>query len=200
MTAPVTGIMAIDPGLTGAIAYYFPDAPDRVSVYDMPVVNGEVEPTAIARRAKQLGPTVAVVERINAMPGGGKRKMGATGAFSFGFSYATARTVVALLEIPMHLVTPPTWKKHFRLAGGDEGKEQARALALRLFPASAEHFGLKKHHGRAEAALLARYAAECLIRVPTTATRSGCAGDGETVLVVSPDLNPSSPRVPEVPA
>jgi crossover junction endodeoxyribonuclease RuvC len=41
-------------------------------------------------------------------------------------------------------------------------KEAARALALRLFPACAEHFRLKKHHGRAEAALIAKFGAETI--------------------------------------
>jgi hypothetical protein len=33
-------IMGIDPGLSGAIAFYFPDAPGRCAVEDMPVVDG----------------------------------------------------------------------------------------------------------------------------------------------------------------
>ncbi len=40
-------IMAIDPGLTGAVAYYFPSTAERVAVDDMPVVNGEVDPHAL---------------------------------------------------------------------------------------------------------------------------------------------------------
>jgi hypothetical protein len=44
------------------------------------------------------------------------------------------------------------------LKGGKEGKEQARERAIELFPQCATSFNLKKHHGRAEAALLAVYA------------------------------------------
>ena len=51
------------------------------------------------------------------------------------------------------------WKRHYGL---NSEKERARALALRLWPTS-EHFGRKKDHGRAEAALLARYGAECAL-------------------------------------
>ena len=155
MSAPC--ILAVDPGLSGALAFYFPDAPERVSAFDMPVVAGEVDPAALARRVRQLGPTMAVVEAVGPMPRDGVRQ-----AFSFGGSYFTARTVIAVLEVPMRLVTPTTWKRHFKLKGGDEGKEAARALALRLFPASAEHFARKKDHGSAEAALMARFAAEVL--------------------------------------
>ena len=150
-------LMAIDPGLTGAIAFYFPLAPDRVSVFDMPVVGSEVETASLARRITQLTPAMAVVEMVGPMP-----KDGAVQAFRFGAAYSAAKTVVAMSGVPMHLVTPAMWKRHFRIQGGPEGKEQARAMALRLFPASAEHFARKKDHNRAEAALLAKFASEVI--------------------------------------
>ncbi len=151
----MTCILAIDPGLSGAIAFYFPEAPGRVSVDDMPIVNDEVEVATLARRIRQLAPTCAIVERVGPMP-----RDGAVQAFKFGGAYRAARAVVTLLEIPVHLVTPAVWKRHFRLPGGPDGKEVARALALQRFPASAEHFARKKDHGRAEAALLALYYVE----------------------------------------
>lgn len=151
-------ILAIDPGLTGAFSFYFPSYPDRVSVEDMPVVDGEVEPATLIRRIKQLGPTAAIIERVGPMP-----KDGAVQAFRFGSAYAAAKVSVAACGVPYALVTPAAWKRHFRLGGGAEGKEQARALALQTFPASSEHFARKKDHGRAEAALLARYYVEKLM-------------------------------------
>lgn len=150
-------IVAIDPGLTGAIAFFFPTLPDRVSVYDMPVVEGEVNIAGLASRIRQMAPTFAIIEQVGPMPRDGVRQ-----AFSFGASYMAARAAVTLLEIPLGLVTPPKWKKHYRLPGGAEGKEASRALALRLFPACSDSFQLIKHHNRAEAALLARYAAETM--------------------------------------
>lgn len=156
MTLPLC-LAAIDPGLTGAVAFYFPETPDRVSVFDMPVVGAEVEHASLARLLRQHEPAFALVEQVGPMP-----RDGAVQAFRFGAAYATAKATVSLIGIPLHLATPQLWKKHFRLGGGDEGKEQARALALRLFPASAEHFSRKKDHGRAEAALLARYASEVI--------------------------------------
>ena len=53
----------------------------------------------------------------------------------------------------LHYVTPREWKRHFNL-GPD--KEQARALAIRLYP-KLRGLHLKKHQGRAEALLLGRY-------------------------------------------
>jgi hypothetical protein len=41
-------------------------------------------------------------------------------------------------------------------------KEQARALALGLWPGCTDTFARKKDHGRAEAALLAKFAAETI--------------------------------------
>lgn len=46
----------------------------------------------------------------------------------------------------------------------DADKERARALAIRLWPAS-RHFERKRDHGRAEAALLARFGAETLLPI-----------------------------------
>lgn len=151
-------ILACDPGLSGAIAYFFPSAPDRVAVDDMPVVDGEVEPASIVRRIKQMGPTVAIIERVGPMP-----RDGAVQAFRFGSAYAAVKVAVACAGVPYHLVTPAAWKRHYRIGGGKEGKEQSRALALQLFPASADLFARKKDDGRAEAALLARYCAEKLM-------------------------------------
>jgi hypothetical protein len=150
-------LAAIDPGLTGAVAFYFPMTPDRVSVFDMPVVGSEVETASLLRLLRQHEPAFALVEQVGPMP-----KDGAVQAFRFGAAYSAAKTIVAMAGFPLHLATPQLWKKHFRLQGGAEGKEQARALALRLFPASAEHFARKKDHGRAEAALLAKYASEVI--------------------------------------
>lgn len=148
---PVVCICGIDPGLSGAIAFYFPSEPGRVLAEDMPCVAGEVDVDTPAARIMQMRPTMAMIERVSAMP-----KQGVSSTFKFGVSYGAARAVVAVLRIPMRLVTPPKWKGHFRL---DADKEKARALALQLWP-GVGCFARKRDHGRAEAALLARYAAE----------------------------------------
>lgn len=156
---PELCIVAIDPGLTGAVAFYFPAFPERVSVEDMPVVNGEVDPHALERRIRQLGPTLAAIERQGPQPRDGCRQ-----AFGIGAAFATVKTVTALCHLPVHLVTPSVWKRHHGILGAADPKEAGRALALRLFPASAESFGRKKDHGRSDAALLARFAADTLTK------------------------------------
>jgi hypothetical protein len=80
--------------------------------------------------------------------------------FKYGVAYGALRTVVALCNIPYRLVTPGKWKNHFGL---DSDKEKSRALAIQFWPGCG-HFARKKDHGRAEAALIARYGAEMVRR------------------------------------
>ena len=152
----MTCILGIDPGLSGALAFFFPCASDRISAEDTPVVDGQIDCATLSARIKQLAPDLAIVERVSSRPG-----QGVASTFKFGASYGAVLGCLAALGVPTRLVSPTVWKKHYRL-GAD--KEQARALALRLFPACSQHFGRKKDHGRAEAALIARYGAETFLR------------------------------------
>jgi hypothetical protein len=146
--------LGVDPGISGAVAFYFPIAPDRVAVEDLPVVDGFIDAANFALRLEQLRPDVAIIERVGAMP-----KQGVSSTFKFGASYGAIGGVIAALKIPTHFVSPTKWKKHFAL-GSD--KEESRSLAIRLFPACAAQFALKRHHNRAEAALLALFAARTI--------------------------------------
>jgi len=183
-------ILGIDPGLTGAIALYDLSVPGASTVHDMPAVHKTVDSAALAALIRDLAPAMVVLEEVGPMPRDGVRQ-----AFSFGQSYATARTVALMLEIPLHLVRPQAWKGYFRLPGGDVGKELGRALALRRFPGSAKSFSLKKHHNRAEAALIALYGAEKLLpagsprdldRIGDVAQAGGVAAPGRPALHQSP--------------
>jgi len=149
-------IVAIDPGLTGAIGFLRDGI--YVAVEDMPVVlkgagsvKSEVSPQGIKtliRERLQPGETVvAVIEKVGAMPG-----QGVSSVFSLGDSYGAARAVLATASFELVQVHPATWKKYFKLTSD---KELSRALATRMFPAAPLH--LKKHDGRAEALLLARW-------------------------------------------
>lgn len=151
-------ILAIDPGLTGAIAFYDPSLPTQVTVHDMPVVDGEVEPNALIALIRTAKPSLAIIERVGPMPTDSR-----VSAFRFGASYAAGKVAVAVCGVPYHLVTPAAWKRSLKLGGGAEGKEQSRALALQWFPGSAALFARKKDHGRAEASLLARYCADTFL-------------------------------------
>jgi len=148
-------IAAIDPGLTGAVAVYFPHEPNRITVEDMPVCNGETDATTLARHLEDFRPNLLVIEVQHAMP-----KQGLSSTFRTGDNYGAVRGVVAALKIETHFVRARDWQRHFKIAKAD--KEVSRSIALRLFTLAPFYFQRKKDHGRAEAALMARYAAETL--------------------------------------
>lgn len=159
-TPPELCILAIDPGLTGALAWYFPSAPDRIAVEDVPTVGGEIDTGLLRRRIAQMGPALSIVEHVHAMP-----KNGSIASFKLGMAYGAARAAIEAAGVPTHLVSPVTWKRHFRLPGKTAGGEEAaRAMAIRLFPQSAERFERRKDHNRADAALLARFAADTIAK------------------------------------
>lgn len=147
-------IMGIDPGLSGAIAFYFQNEPTRVAVEDMPLADGNISAALLADRIVTFGPTYAVIESVSAMPGQGVVSM-----FNFGKAFGQAIGVIGALNIPLHFVTPRKWKAAYNL-GSD--KEECRAKALMLFPSCAASFARKKDHGRAEAALIAKYGSDVL--------------------------------------
>lgn len=149
-------IIAIDPGLTGALGFLRDGA--FLAVEDMPVVvkgvgsvKSEVSPqgmkTLIRERLLPGEGVVAVIEKVGAMPG-----QGVSSVFSLGDSYGSARSVLATAGFELVQVHPATWKKYFKLTAD---KELSRSLATRLFPAAPLH--LKKHDGRAESLLIARW-------------------------------------------
>ncbi len=147
-------IMAVDPGLTGAVAFYFP-SPDVLTVDDMPVAAGDIDAATLAARVAQIRPDLSVVELVASRPG-----QGVASVFKFGCGFGMVRGVIAAAGVPLHLVAPSKWKRHFNL---DAEKESARALALRLWPSRSDLFGRKRDHNRAEAGLLARFAAERIV-------------------------------------
>lgn len=149
-----TCILGVDPGLSGALAFYFPDGPHLIAAEDMPVAGGEVDVATLAARLRQMAPTVAIVEQVHTMP-----KQGIASSGKFMLAYGMVRGLVTGMGIPTHLVPPRRWKGHFHL---DSNKDKSRALALRYWPTSTA-FARKKDDGRAEAALLARYGAEVLL-------------------------------------
>lgn len=150
-------ILAIDPGLSGAVACLRLEQDDiTVSVADMPVMakgkRNQVNGAELARIVRELDPTICVVEQVGSMPGQGVASM-----FSFGHSLGVVHGIIAALELPMVTVTPQVWKKQFGL---DKDKERARAKAIQLFPGSCGALARKKDTGRAEALLIALWYAQ----------------------------------------
>lgn len=147
-------ICGLDPGLSGALAFYFLDTPQRVSVIDMPLVDKMVDGVSLGEHLRQMKPDHAFIEGVGAMP-----KQGLSSTFRFGQAFGIAIGAVAGLQIPFTLVTAAKWK---RAMGLNADKERSRAMALQTFTAVPQHFARKKDDGRAEAALLALYGARTM--------------------------------------
>ena len=147
-------VLGVDPGLTGALAFFDPDM-GLLIVRDMPTVevvrNGkkknEVSPQMLASIIREHPVARAMIERVGAMPG-----QGVTSVFSFGRSFGIVEGVLAALELSTTIIPPQTWQKAVNLRGGKDG---SRSRAAELFPRDAGLFARKKDDGRADAALIA---------------------------------------------
>ncbi len=145
-------IAGIDPGLSGGIAFL---GVGGVESFDMPVhrltrgdkSKAEIDAHAIAEMFWQHHVDHVFVEKVGAMPGQGTSSM-----FAFGKAYGVVIGVLATVAVPMTFVAPGTWKKAL---GVPAAKDGAKARASQLMPAAANQWSLVKHHGRAEAALIA---------------------------------------------
>lgn len=146
-------VLGVDPGLKGALALWDTRS-DKLTIRDMPVAAGAVSPQLLSWELRELGPELAWVEQVHSMP-----KQGVSSTFKFGASYGMVLGVLAALEVRAILVPPSQWKGSLHLS---RDKDASRGLAIRLFPKHAGLFSRVKDEGRAEAALVAYYGANCL--------------------------------------
>lgn len=151
-----TAVIAIDPGIHGAIALLIegdygdvcamPFAPKRSGRNEVEVHELFDIVDDMAGRAEI---TRVLIERVSAMPGQGVSSM-----FSLGDSFGTARAVGSYFGHQVDFVMPHIWKKAMGLT---KDKEYSRTLARNAFPLAREKLKRKKDEGLAEALLLARY-------------------------------------------
>lgn len=156
----MTLYIGIDPGLHGAIAAYGPML-RTMAIADIPTheltINGkkrlQIDKHALSAllkmQAKDGGR--AFVEDVHSMP-----EQGVASSFSFGFVAGCIQQAVVDAGFELVLVPPQVWKRRFNVKAD---KDAARARASELLPAHAHLWPLKKHHNRAEAALIALYGA-----------------------------------------
>lgn len=151
MVAAVTRhILGIDPGATGAAALIDLDG-NFVEVIDLdsdPAVTTSRLCTLVSGNGFRKE-TFAMVERAQAMP-----KQGVSSTFKYGVGFGVILGTLHAMTISHDFVRPARWKAAIGLSGKD--KDPSLSLARRLFPAA--ELGLKKHHNRAEALLIAEYA------------------------------------------
>jgi hypothetical protein len=149
--------IGLDPGLAGALAV-IDHAGALVALADTPTLTLRVArgtrhdydvPGMVSLVAPYAGAGLhVVVEASQPMPGQGTRSM-----FTCGYGYGLWLGILAALQVPYTPVRPVVWKKAFSLG---KDKEAARLRAQQLFPGA--DLRLRKHHGRAEALLLAHWA------------------------------------------
>lgn len=146
-------ILGIDPGLEGGLGFVSELGPHDCS--DMPTIGEGTGRVINALRVAQLidehDVTEAAIENVWSQP-----KDGGIQAFRFGRSAGQMLAVLQVCKIPFRQVAPQTWKRSHSLL--KQGKEASRAAALARFPDLHDKLQLKKHHGRAEALLIASYA------------------------------------------
>ena len=154
-------IIGIDPGLSGGIAIL--DDNKVIELFDMPVMpdgkknkrqlNSALLVKLIKDNIKNLEDTVMVVEQVNAMPG-----QGVTSMFNFGQTFGAIKGICAALGLPIFLIRPAKWKKHFELI--NSSKDSSRTKAIEMYPSISEQLSKKKDVNKSDAILIARYYSE----------------------------------------
>jgi len=142
-------VLGIDPGMTGAMALY---NGYELLIWDMPVHkrNKTKRPDchAISRIMAENHIDHAYIEQVNAF------NMGATSAYNFGWACGVLEACLACHSVPFTYITPQNWKKFMDVP---IEKDAARARASQLLPEHSHNWDLKKHDGRAEAAIITLY-------------------------------------------
>jgi crossover junction endodeoxyribonuclease RuvC len=147
--------LGIDPGAVSggcAIVENSNGVATLVDAIDLPVIGVKakqrIDVLALRTWIQTHKPDHAVIERGQAMP-----RQGASSGFKYGRGCGAVEAAIQLLEIPMTIIEPSSWKKFHGLRGKD--KEGSRQRALMLFPSAHALLARKLDHGRAEAALIA---------------------------------------------
>lgn len=148
-------IVAIDPGYNGAIAWLTDDG-ILVDVVDMPITKHKGKTRIIASEVARLldvrsiETSMVMLEATTARPG-----QGVTSMYNFGFGCGVLEGVCAAMFLPYFYVSPQTWKRQMGV-GAD--KTACREMAQKLWPGAADKFRRVRDDGRADAALLGRWA------------------------------------------
>jgi len=145
--------IGIDPGLRSGAWGAIDHNGAFVACGDIESANDRVLPRMLKialQAAIKLGQDGAdiVIEQVGVMPGQG---IASTGKFMR--ATGTIEAVVDLLLYPYEYVTPQKWKKHHGLIGTE--KKASLSLARTKWPTAP--LKLVKHHGRADALLMAEW-------------------------------------------
>lgn len=141
-------VLGIDNGLRGALAYY--DGTELL-ITDMPVYKIKKRNHINIQELKNIilenRPAHCYLEELTPLP-----RVSGLSAFSMGHSQGLMLGLLSAFNIPYTLVRPSLWKKIMKCPSD---KDASRRRASEVLPAFSHNWDLKKHDGRAEAALIA---------------------------------------------
>ena len=151
-------IIGIDPGLNGAIAVLQDNKVKEI--FDVPVMpegkknKRQLNSAQLVKLLKDIisdnEEIVVIVENVSAMPG-----QGVTSMFNFGQTFGAIKGICAALGLPITLVRPSKWKKHFDLI--NSSKDASRTKVIELYPSLSHQLTKKKDVNKSDAILIARF-------------------------------------------
>lgn len=166
--------LGVDPGIAGAIAVLADGEPVRF--IDMPTYdrfNGsgnEVDAFRLSQVVREiLGDHMGAFVSAALEPPSTRPGESPTRGQRSGESYGIVKGVFGAHSIRWCEVRPQTWKKYYALIGTE--KDVARQHAIQRFPRMAQCLSRKKDNGRADAALIGRWAWETESFGPNVGTR-----------------------------
>lgn len=163
----------IDPGLSGAMAFYRNDIlGENLFVHSFVTVKSGstsnsyhkanhrkeidiVETASIIRKHIEINGPVKLVylETPHSLPNDGH-----VGAFRFGKVCGIIEGVLGALGLKVVPAMPTVWKKKMNLSSSKEQSLRVARETFKNIPHANKHFELRKDHDKAEAALMAFYA------------------------------------------
>ena len=75
--------------------------------------------------------------------------------FNFGQTFGAIKGICAALGLPITLVRPSKWKKHFDLI--NSSKDASRTKVIELYPSLSHQLTKKKDVNKSDAILIARF-------------------------------------------
>lgn len=159
----MAAVIGVDLGVSGAVAAVH--GPGKAVVADLPIIATDggkrVDGRELARLLRSLcdaasAPATIVHEdiRVRAMPG---RPISHSREGLLMRTRGALEAIADVLGWRIVVVQPSVWKRHYGLIRGEKG--DSLAMAVKLYPALGGDLARVKDHNRAEALLIAHYAA-----------------------------------------
>jgi len=138
--------IGLDPGSSSGAYGIIDQDGEYVTCGDIPTVNGRVDVRVLSMLVNLQVDSFFAVEDVHTMTGQGISSSG-----KFMRAAGAIEATALLTGSPMVLVTPQRWKKYHELIGME--KKASLDLARYMWPDAP--LNLAKHHGRADALLMA---------------------------------------------